>query len=65
MEEDFKIDDIVLVRGGYACIIVGIKKGWFGKVYVCTWIVNDHVYKTTYKTSGTKRKWQILCKLTN
>ncbi len=58
----YKIGDRVLVRGGYHCFILGIKKDWFGTKYVCEWNVHDWDYDYHYKKVGIKRGWQILCK---
>lgn len=62
MKEEYKIGDILLVRGGYHVTVIGIKQGWFGPKYICKWTTENTDYVYTYGSVGTKRPWQILCK---
>ncbi|MCB0512598.1 MAG: hypothetical protein KDC72_08615 [Bacteroidetes bacterium] len=62
-ETKYKIGDRVLVRGGYHCHILDIKRGWLGGIkYVCKWSINYIDYDYSYEKVGIKRGWQILCK---
>ncbi len=66
MKEEIKIGDRLLVKrlfsSAFHATVIDIKKGLFGKYYICQWTAHDWDYGESYEVAGIIRSWNILCK---